>query len=125
MVTRFVPVIETDYRFIVFRCWYLINDTSDRYRQIDCATDSGINSNSGADLDKELNQILLKCSLDLISSWNSHCYFSADDTSNAVPKNGGKIFRCRSCPFATDQVFRLQKHENKHLVKSEHQVSVV
>uniref|UniRef100_A0A914HJ89 C2H2-type domain-containing protein n=1 Tax=Globodera rostochiensis TaxID=31243 RepID=A0A914HJ89_GLORO len=36
---------------------------------------------------------------------------------------GGKVYRCRSCPFSTDQIFRLQKHENKHLVKSDHQCS--
>ncbi|KAL3089469.1 hypothetical protein niasHT_029180 [Heterodera trifolii] len=32
-----------------------------------------------------------------------------------------KVYRCRNCPFSTDQTFRLQKHESKHLIKSEHQ----
>ena len=33
-----------------------------------------------------------------------------------------KVFHCQDCPYTTDQICRLQKHENKHLVKAEHQV---
>lgn len=32
-------------------------------------------------------------------------------------------FRCRHCPYNTDQIFRLHKHENKHFFKAEHSVS--
>nr|CAD2208304.1 unnamed protein product [Meloidogyne enterolobii] len=29
-------------------------------------------------------------------------------------------YRCRHCPYSTDQILRLQKHENKHIFKAEH-----
>uniref|UniRef100_A0A183BM24 C2H2-type domain-containing protein n=1 Tax=Globodera pallida TaxID=36090 RepID=A0A183BM24_GLOPA len=49
---------------------------------------------------------------------------SLDGTATTtITGPGGKVYRCRSCPFSSDQIFRLQKHENKHLVKSEHQCS--
>jgi hypothetical protein len=46
-----------------------------------------------------------------------------DSTSNS--SSSSKIYNCRSCPYTTDQIFRLQKHENKHLVKAEYQVGFI
>jgi hypothetical protein len=62
-----------------------------------------------------------RISADLIvqdDSSNFSSTYNADFETKETLKN----FRCRHCPYNTDQILRLQKHENKHVLKAEQHV---
>lgn len=40
----------------------------------------------------------------------------------SVEQSSLKTFKCSHCPFSCSQIVRLNRHENKHYVKADHQV---